>query len=246
MWFVFIITCVTLSACRNIRPEQYASDGYLFSEMQNAVENCETSLAFKEPVLAKDVYDNYIYLYRYDPYVIGLSKKLSVQKNEDDEYIDKVVFNYIYPHDEIQNKKDEMNEMIDSIAAKFSSYESTEDKVSYIYNCLVKDFEYCDNEDDPSTAYSALILRKGSCQSLSKAFILLCEKADVKAGFVVGTLDKIPHIWNYVLIDGTEYQCDLTKGLEEPKDYFLKENFNDNRVCEGKIDPPNGLCGVLP
>lgn len=100
---------------------------------------------------------------------------------------------------------------------------------------LLLDFEYCDNEKDSNTAYSALVLKKGNCQSLSKAFVLLCDKAGIDAGYVVGTLNKMPHMWNFITIDGIEYQCDLTKGIETPQSYFLKESFDDDRVYNQQI-----------
>ena len=154
----------------------------------------------------------------------------------DDEYIDRVVFNYVYPHDELISKKAAMNTIIDRIIADMPDTDSTAEKARYIYNSLISDFEYCDDENDCNTAYTALVLHKGNCQSLSKAFVLLCDKTEINAGYIVGTLSKMPHIWNYVTIDGTEYQCDLTKGLEEPQNYFMKVSFSDDRVCEQKID----------
>lgn len=233
---IFIISCIIFSACKNIHSEHDVPNGYLLYEMQNAIESFDTTLDFKEPVLAKEVYDNYIYLYQYDPYAIGLSKKLSVKTANDDEYIDRVVFNYVYPHDELIDKKTSMNTIIDSIIADMPDTASAAEKARYIYNTLISDFEYCDDENGCNTAYSALVLHKGNCQSLSKAFVLLCDKAEVDAGYIVGTLSKMPHIWNYVTVDGEEYQCDLTKGLEEPQNYFMKASFSDDRVYEQKMD----------
>ncbi len=233
---IFIISCIIFSACKNIHSEQDVPNGYLLYEMQNAVENFDTTLAFKEPVLAKEVYDNYIYLYQYDPYALGLSKNLSVKTANDDEYIDRVVFNYVYPHDELISKKAAMNTIIDRIIADMPDTDNTAEKARYIYNSLISGFEYCDDENDCNTAYSALVLHKGNCQSLSKAFVLLCDKAEVDAGYIVGTLSKMPHIWNCITINGTEYQCDLTKGLDEPQNYFMKVSFSDDRIYEQKID----------
>ncbi len=234
-WSILLISCIIFSACKNIHSEKNASDGYLLHEMQNAVDNCDTMLILKEPILSKDIYDAYIYLYQYDPYVIGLSKKLSIKPLQNDEYVERVSFDYLYSADEINEKKEEMNKFINKITSEFPSTKKKEYLAQYIYDTLLLDFEYCDNEKDSNTAYSALVLKKGNCQSLSKAFVLLCDKAGIDAGYVVGTLNKMPHMWNFITIDGIEYQCDLTKGIETPQSYFLKGSFDDDRVYNQQI-----------
>lgn len=42
-------------------------------------------------------------------------------------------------------------------------------------------------------------------------------------------------MWNFITIDGIEYQCDLTKGIETPQSYFLKGSFDDDRVYNQQI-----------
>lgn len=125
---------------------------------------------------------------------------------------------------------------IDSAFSKIPINASTEEKISYIYYYLINNCEYCDNSDDCNTAYAALVEKRGNCQGLSKAFLLLCNKADINAGYITGSYEDIPHMWNYVNIDGVEYQCDLSKGVEETEKYFLKVLFDDNRICDQHID----------
>ena len=234
LW-VILVSCIILSACSNIHPEQIDQQECLVNDMRNAIDEGELMLEFKEPLFARDVYDAYIYLYQYDPYAIGLTKSISV-KSDNDEYVNSICFSYSCSSNDIAEKRNAMNYEIDRALTEMSIVMSAKDKASYIYSYLLNGFEYCDDSDYCNTAYSALVEKRGNCQGLAKAFVLLCSKADIDAGYIVGTYDDIPHMWNYVNIDGMEYQYDLTKGVEESEKYLMKELFDDNRISCQQIN----------
>lgn len=50
-----------------------------------------------------------------------------------------------------------MNKVINKITSEFPSTKKKEYLAQYIYDTLLLDFEYCDNEKDSNTAYSALV-----------------------------------------------------------------------------------------
>lgn len=60
------------------------------------------------------------------------------------------------------------------------------------------------------TPYGVLVENMGVCESYSEAFLVLAQKADLKAVIVTGRKEGIKHEWNRVNIDSQWYTLDVT------------------------------------
>jgi len=89
------------------------------------------------------------------------------------------------------------------------------DKVKYIHDELCANIEYKDNNDEyDHNIYGALVKGECVCEGYAKAFMYLCEKAEIKALFFSGTSLKdnvaVAHAWNAAYLDGDLYYFDVT------------------------------------
>ena len=109
----------------------------------------------------------------------------------------------------------------------------THEKLKYFNEILTTRNEYNTSTDLGAIAYdcrectAALIGSTGEggpvCESYSKAFKVLCDKAGIRCVLVDGTVDGTvdeAHMWNYVQVDGSWYAVDVT--------------WNDPKVVNGK------------
>ncbi|MBE6792405.1 MAG: hypothetical protein E7534_02755 [Ruminococcaceae bacterium] len=62
------------------------------------------------------------------------------------------------------------------------------------------------------TVYGALVQQKAVCEGYARAYMLLCQLADIPCATVGGTETATngPHMWNIVTIDGADYHTDVT------------------------------------
>lgn len=105
------------------------------------------------------------------------------------------------------------------------------EKVRLFHDRLVLGCEYTDESPNCYTAYGCLVEGKAVCEGYSKAFLLLCELADIDCVTVLGTAggDEISHMWNKVCLDGEWYNTDVT--WDDPittigVDYVRYDYFN--------------------
>ncbi len=62
------------------------------------------------------------------------------------------------------------------------------------------------------TVYGALVQQKAVCEGYARAYMLLCQLAEIPCATVGGieTATNGPHMWNVVTIDGEDYHTDVT------------------------------------
>lgn len=123
---------------------------------------------------------------------------------------------------ECLNKADEI--VNDIIKDGMSDYEKEEVINRYIcenaeYNYEILDYisdegtiakEAVEKYKSSFTPYGVLIENTGVCESYSEAFLLLAQKADLKAVIMTGRKEGIKHEWNRINIDSQWYTLDVT------------------------------------
>lgn len=144
-----------------------------------------------------------------------------------------VEFEYSMTPSEILTAKEKFENKIDNILNDLPNGNDFE-KEEYINNCIIDNCKYDDaaaetneikgNEND---AYGALVDGNAVCEGYSRAFQLLCNKANIDCVMVSGTVDNTNHAWNCVKIGGEWYQIDVTwNDTDGEKDYLQNDYFN--------------------
>lgn len=125
------------------------------------------------------------------------------------DYVVSVSQNYVMSVQEVERYNKEIDTVIEAVAKKAASLNTTVEKLLYIHNYLVDTIEYDDKSSDSyNNVYGALVLKKTMCLGYSEAFRYIAEKAGIKTYMVLS--DKLNHAWNMVNISGKYYFIDCT------------------------------------
>ena len=104
--------------------------------------------------------------------------------------------------------EENVNEILAGIDSKASDYE----KVKYFYETIVNNVDYEENPKDQDIR-SVFLDKKSVCAGYSRAFLYLCQKANIPCIYVEGIVNnKDLHAWNEVELDGDYYGVDVTWG----------------------------------
>jgi len=104
--------------------------------------------------------------------------------------------------------EEKAKKVIESIPKEYSEFET----IKYIYDWLISNNDYEENEYDQDIR-SIFIKHKSVCAGYAKAFLYLCQKADIECAYVEGkTTSSINflHAWNFVKLEGKFYWLDST------------------------------------
>ncbi len=127
------------------------------------------------------------------------------------EYVTEIEYSIPYG---TQDKLERVNKEVDRIFADMSRQGiiTDYDKLKYFYDWIVNNVEY--GESYESQDITSVFLSKISvCAGYSKAFLYLCQKADIECVYVPGTIsDGESHGWNLVKLNGNYYWVDVTWG----------------------------------
>lgn len=179
-------------------------------------------------------------------------------------YIDKgssaeIELQYKTSGQKLLNQKKELESALDKILKKAPSNGTDYEKEIYINNYIVDHCEYDDeaaelhkekkirgNEQD---VYGALVEGKAVCEGYARAFQLLCQRLNVECAVIEGyaneedkksgVMERTPHIWNSVNLDGEWYHTDVTwndntdeelKGVDSRRYYYF--NITDTEILK--------------
>ncbi len=106
-------------------------------------------------------------------------------------------------------------------------------------NCGVSD-------EGGSTAYDAMVIGLADSEGIASAFKALCDRLEISCQVISGMMDKSPHYWNLVQINGDYYHIDVSELLEKGGEdaLFLNDseksatcwwNLTDYPACEGEL-----------
>ncbi len=96
---------------------------------------------------------------------------------------------------------------LDQIVAGAPQDGSDFDKILYLHDYFVQNYDYDDNLEIRD-AYRFFTEKKGVCQAYMLALIAAAERLDIES--IPVTSDVMKHAWNLVRIDGAWYHIDLT------------------------------------
>ena len=140
----------------------------------------------------------------------------SYYEYENYDYETGIWLTYTMSGDKLVTAKKEFNTAVDTIS-KSVPYGTECEREEYIHNYIINNCDYDEeaaeseevqgNEND---AYGVFVDGKAVCEGYSKAFQILCNKADIDCIQLMGIVDSDNHVWNCVKIGGDWYQIDVT------------------------------------
>ena len=143
-----------------------------------------------------------------------------------------VKLDYTVQNDELIAAKKKFDTAVTSALKKLPSGNDFE-REEYINNYIIDNCKYDDaaaeNDDvqgNENDAYGVFVDGKAVCEGYSKAFQILCNKADIDCVLLSGTADSDNHAWNGVKIGGDWYQIDVTWDDVDDFIYDSHEYFN--------------------
>lgn len=129
---------------------------------------------------------------------------------------------YTMSEDEIERRSGQMEDVLSEWLSGIPDAGDYE-KVKYLYEYLISHTEYELGCKDSQNISSVLLNGRSVCQGYAKAFQLLCQRAQIPALLVTGTINGQGHAWNLIMVDGQWYYVDPTWGdasyRQEETDY---------------------------
>ena len=117
---------------------------------------------------------------------------------------------------ELNSKILQLSAQIDSICSSVNG-ENNFDKELFVHDYLAKNVKYYSEfedensiEDKYHTAYAAIIEKQAVCDGITKACQLILDRMQIESYIVTGYIDKTPHAWNIVNLDGNCVHLDIT------------------------------------
>jgi transglutaminase/protease-like cytokinesis protein 3 len=156
----------------------------------------------------------------------------SYYEYENFDYETEIWLTYTMSGDKLVTAKKEFNTAVDTISQSVP-YGTECEREEYIHNYIINNCDYDEeaaeseevqgNEND---AYGVFVDGKAVCEGYSKAFQILCNKADIDCVLLSETADSDNHAWNGVKIGGDWYQIDVTWDDVDDFIYDSHEYFN--------------------
>ena len=156
----------------------------------------------------------------------------SYYEYENFDYETGIWLTYTMSGDKLVTAKKEFNTAVDTISQS-APYGTECEREEYIHNYIINNCDYDEeaaeseevqgNEND---AYGVFVDGKAVCEGYSKAFQILCNKADIDCIQLMGIVDSDNHVWNCVKIGGDWYQIDVTWDDVDDFIYDSHEYFN--------------------
>ena len=156
----------------------------------------------------------------------------SYYEYENFDYETEIWLTYTMSGDKLVTAKKEFNTAVDTISQSVP-YGTECEREEYIHNYIINNCDYDEeaaeseevqgNEND---AYGVFVDGKAVCEGYSKAFQILCNKADIDCIQLMGIVDSDNHVWNCVKIGGDWYQIDVTWDDVDDFIYDSHEYFN--------------------
>ena len=156
----------------------------------------------------------------------------SYYEYENYDYETGIWLTYTMSGDNLVTANKEFNTAGDTIS-KSVPYGTECEREQYIHNYIINNCDYDEeaaeseevqgNEND---AYGVFVDGKAVCEGYSKAFQILCNKADIDCIQLMGIVDSDNHVWNCVKIGGDWYQIDVTWDDVDDFIYDSHEYFN--------------------
>ena len=212
-------------------------DKDLYRKIYNSVLNKNMSLGIQSDF--DEVFQIFDFVLNDHPELFWVSSELQFitktkNANEKQYYIN---FQYQY-EDELKNVQSTIDQAVNACLSGIQPEDNEYEKVEYIYNYLLKNMQYKNNNDQ--SIYSSLVNKEGVCAGYSRTFQYILNRVGIKATVVTGDLKTTQegtyysemlyslqnrnssisygHMWNMIKIGDEWLHYDLT----------LDDSHNDN------------------
>ena len=118
-----------------------------------------------------------------------------------------VIPEYVLTAEEYEAKMKTYNERLDYIASGAAPLKTDLEKILYIHNYLVANFEY-DTSYKIYDVYNFLTTGTGVCQAYTQTFNALMHRLGIECTSAINNPES--HTWNIVRLDGEFYHIDCT------------------------------------
>ena len=122
-------------------------------------------------------------------------------------YVYKIIPIYVLTAEEYAAKMKTYNERLDYIASGAAPLKTDLEKILYIHNYLVANFEY-DTSYKIYDVYNFLTTGTGVCQAYTQTFNALMHRLGIECTSAINNPES--HTWNIVRLDGEFYHIDCT------------------------------------
>lgn len=184
-----------------------AADQQLYNVLLQAVQECQTSVHFSQPVSVQKINDllSLIYFEEYD------CRYLAERFNYNNDPVDVLMLNYVLSKETVINRQNALEAAVQKILEKITPEMDDFQKVKLFHDEIIQNCTYTlfGASVDISSAYGALVNGKALCQGYAQAFSLLCGRAGIDNCYVIGYANEA-HMWNKVCLDGQWYNVDVT------------------------------------
>lgn len=184
-----------------------AADQQLYDVLLQAVQECQTSVHFSQPVSVQKINDllSLIYFEEYD------CRYLAERFNYNNDPVDVLMLNYVLSEETVTNRQNALEAAVQKILEKITPEMDDFQKVKLFHDEIIQNCTYTlfGASVDISSAYGVLVNGKALCQGYAQAFSLLCGRAGIDNCYVIGYANEA-HMWNKVCLDGQWYNVDVT------------------------------------
>lgn len=199
---------------------------WAYSKLKDGVENCETSISFKDATHSISLSDfkmvHSVYL-NDNPQHFWNGSAYGYATAENSDNVSLIEPQYSMTGETLATARSAYDTAVTEALSGITEDMSDFEKELYLHDYLVKHVDYVKTGYNSRTAYGALVEGKAVCEGYARAFQHLLMLSGIPSFVVTGQSDGVAHAWNLVKIDGSYYYVDVTwddKGRESPYGYF--------------------------
>ncbi|MBQ9084792.1 MAG: hypothetical protein IJY24_03955 [Clostridia bacterium] len=162
-----------------------------------------------------------------------LGTQYSYLKDASTNYVHSVAPSYIMEGDELTQARARFEEEIAGILSGITPEMTEFEKELYLHDTLAKRIEYVTDAPNAHDAYGALVLGEAVCEGYAESLQVLLQRVGIQSFLALGvglnptTGEGEGHEWNFVRIDGSYYQVDLTWADQGERIYHAYFNQTD-------------------
>lgn len=101
-------------------------------------------------------------------------------------------------------------------------------KAGYLQRCLVSHTRYAQTGREAHNVIGPIRNGEAVCEGIAKAFKYLCDLVEIPCILVAGTMEREPHAWTKLWLNGRAGFMDVTNALHDPgllRDVLVSQSF---------------------
>ena len=201
-------------------------------ELYKGIYDHKEKIGLKPDVInSEDVCQLIVMVVTCSPDMDYIGKDYSIQVNAEG-YATGVMMNYTMTEEEIEERREQMQQRIGQICAEITPAWSDMQKYKLIHDAVVNGCEYSEDSEDCYSPYGCLVEGKAVCEGYSKAVMMLCDYAEIECLPVVGEAFNEDgsfqsHLWNKIRIEDAWYVTDVTwdDPVMDTADNYLRYDY---------------------